>query len=72
MLRKLKIVSDGFVSGTKVVDSVSGETIDGVTRIEFTIDAQGIYSEAKITIRNPEIEAEVSPYGLTVRRQKYD
>jgi hypothetical protein len=40
-MRKLKVVSNGRVSGTKVVDVDTGETLDCVERIELVIDANG-------------------------------
>jgi hypothetical protein len=36
---KIKIVSDGTSLGSKVVNTKTGEKIDGISRIELIIDA---------------------------------
>lgn len=38
--RKVKIVSNGFVGGTKVIDAESGEEISGVQSITWDIDIE--------------------------------
>ena len=45
---KLKIISDGKCTGTKVVDAETNEPIEGVYKVIWKCDVKGIISEAKI------------------------
>ena len=37
---RISIVSDGTVSGTKIVDAETGERVGGVTALELVVDAK--------------------------------
>jgi hypothetical protein len=39
---QIKIISDGTVQGTRVVDAVSGETIPGVQMVSFMASVDGV------------------------------
>jgi hypothetical protein len=56
---KLKIVCDGTVEGTKVVDAETGKELERVTSIEFLAFAGGTVPEATITVLNPLFEGVV-------------
>lgn len=43
---KLKIVSDGTAPGTKLVDAVTGEAVDNVIDIIWTVSAVDMISKA--------------------------
>ena len=67
---KLKIISDGTMSGTKVVDEKTGEILEGVRYVKWNADVD-CFSIAQIEIISPKIEitlleAEVSfnEYGI--------
>ena len=53
---KLKVISDGTPSGTKVVDSKTGEEIEGVRSVEWSI-AFNEFSVTKIELGESSIEA---------------
>ena len=38
---QIRIVSNGKAMGTTIIDEATGETIDGVTKVEITIDPNG-------------------------------
>lgn len=56
---KIKIVSDGTVQGTTVVDAATGEKLSGVTSVTWSVDATKGYAEATLTVALVEIEAVV-------------
>lgn len=39
---KLKIISDGTSEGTKVINAATGEEIEGVERIQWTVTGAGV------------------------------
>jgi len=53
---ELKIISDGTPAGTKVINSKTGEEIEGVRSIEWSI-SYGEISVAKIELGVSSIEA---------------
>lgn len=58
---KIKIISDGFPHNTKVVNAETGESIDGVTYIQWTCDARdGI---ATLVLLLSDIAVEVIGYS---------
>ena len=71
---RVKIISDGTVTGTKVVDAKTGETVEGVDRVRFVADAAHDSIQAVIHVVNPEIEAAVDVEevegGLTTPSEK--
>lgn len=62
MMKKLKIISDGSVQGTRLYDS-DGNEIGPVEKIEWSIDASdwGGGASATITFSGVAIEASVTP-----------
>jgi len=52
---KLKIVSDGTVAGTSIVDE-SGETVGGVTAIRFRLRASELMTKAVVEFSAMPIE----------------
>lgn len=60
---RIKIVSDGTVGGSKVVNAETGEQIENVRGIELLLSADtGVH--CMIDVMQPEIDAEcdVDPY----------
>lgn len=55
---RLKFISDGTVVGTKVVNADTGEQVGGVHNIEINVSANKLFTEAKITIYNIELQIE--------------
>ena len=47
---KIKIVSDGTSTGTKVISAKTGETIENIRRIEWVLNAKDMYAVAKIEV----------------------
>ena len=55
-MRKIRIISDGTGNTTRVMDAETGEQIDGVFRVKWSVDATGIAS-AQLWVWNVQIEA---------------
>lgn len=55
---KIKIISDGTNSGTKIINKETGEMIGMVQNVTWSISSKDIYAKATIEILNPEIELE--------------
>lgn len=55
---KLKIVGDGTVLGTKVINSETGEVLQNVKSVAWYCDADSYTSLAVIEVRMVELEAE--------------
>lgn len=56
---KVKIVSNGTVAGTKIVDVGTGETLQGVVGVTWAISVpSGPIAEAVITLINVPLEFE--------------
>ncbi len=52
---KIKIISDGTSKGTTVVNSDTGEIVNGVTKVEWGIEINGV-SWAKMDFVNVSVE----------------
>jgi hypothetical protein len=63
---KLKIISDGTCRGTKVVNSETGEMLEGVKDINWKISA-GSFSSTIITLGKTKTELKESRFRL-IRR----
>lgn len=61
---RVKIVSDGTRQGTTVVDVATGETLQFVKSVVWSIDAEDGYARATIEVVHVEIDAGVSPADL--------
>lgn len=61
--RKVKIVSDGTVGGTNLIDVATGEPIFGVESIRFVAHAKGSDPVVDITFMNIPIDVIVSVEG---------
>lgn len=57
-MKKVKIVSDGSVPGTQVLDAETGEIIPCVRKVTWEIDAATGYAQVKLDMHAPMIEAE--------------
>ena len=51
MGRQIKIVSDGTVIGTKIIDVESGELVDDVTAVSWHLDVEDGLAEVSLVIR---------------------
>lgn len=60
MEMRLRIVSDGTPLGTKVVNLETGETVDGVSMIDWHIETGEL---AKATIRIHDVDVEIGADG---------
>jgi hypothetical protein len=47
---KLKVISDGTAQGTKVVNEATGEELENVFAVQWTVDAQSGKSHASIGV----------------------
>lgn len=54
---KLKIISDGTVAGTNVVNAETGETVEGVTYAEWNMHVEDGTSRACVFLSGVQIEA---------------
>lgn len=54
---RIKIVGDGTPRGTTVVDADTGERLEGVTAVEWQMDARNL-ATAKITLLKVPVEVE--------------
>lgn len=63
---QIKIISDGMVAGTRVVDAKTGEEIEGVTFIRWELSVNGVVATAELKFINVPVEAvgEFSPSPL--------
>ena len=52
---KLKVVSDGTMQGTRIVDEATGEAIENVVSVEIRIDARTRLSTLVLELEYPEI-----------------
>jgi len=66
---RLKIISDGTPTGTKVIDSETGEEIEGIRRVEWSISFDEI-SIVKIEIGMSLIEAIGSKIKIVKPKKK--
>jgi hypothetical protein len=55
----IKIISDGTATGTKIVDTTTGEQLNGVTKLTYTIESGGL---AKAILELEPISAEIVGY----------
>lgn len=53
---KIKIVSDGTVRGTKVVNADTGDWIEGITAIEWRVEAGARTARANIEMMKIPVE----------------
>jgi hypothetical protein len=53
---KLKIISDGYCKGTKVVNEETGEELRGVTKIEWFLSVDSEIATARITLVATKVE----------------
>ena len=53
---RIKIISNGDIYGTQVIDPVSGERIEGVTKVEFVADGQSARVEAVVHIEGAQLD----------------
>ncbi len=58
---KLKIISDGTPSGTKVIDAVTGENLDGVKAVSWRIGVDRALAECNLELCH--VPAEVVGYA---------
>ena len=54
---RLKIISDGTSLGTKIIDAETGEVVDFVQRVDFSITVEGS-ARCTIEILQPAIDIE--------------
>ncbi len=54
---KLKIISDGTTTGTKLINSNTGEVISCVQEITWTCKADSLLATCFVTLCNVEIDA---------------
>jgi len=60
----IKIISDGTVGGTSVVNSDTGEKIKGIYRVDWSIDNSGQWGNAVIYVNNVELNADVQKFEV--------
>ena len=54
---KLKIISDGTATGTKLIDSETGKAVPFVESISWTVDAGSAFATCTVKLVNVAIEA---------------
>jgi hypothetical protein len=59
-MRKIKITSDGTTFGTKVIDVESGDMIEGVVRVRWSMTMDGARTEAEVGIEGIPVEIEAA------------
>jgi hypothetical protein len=71
---RIKIISDGTICGTRIVNSETGEQIHGVTAFKLEMDAKKLpsprYSKAIIEFAMPVVEFEAPVNSMTVKYTK--
>lgn len=53
---KLKIISDGTIIGTKIINEENGELLPGVTSIDINIDANNKFVTCNIKLIDVKLE----------------
>lgn len=56
--RRLKIVSAGYRETTKVIDAETGEPVDGVIGISWSMDEDSFHATATIKLRRVMVEVD--------------
>ena len=57
MINNIKIISDGTVTGTKVID-MNGIPLDNISKITWTASVTGVLANATIEFSNIPVELE--------------
>lgn len=53
---KLKIISDGTSSGTSIVNAETGETINGIVSVDWSVSADSGCSEVNLRVMGVQLE----------------
>ena len=53
---KLKIISDGTIDGTKVIDKETNSSLERISEIIWEVDASTYITKATITVINPDVD----------------
>lgn len=55
---RLRVLSDGTLAGTKVVNAETGELVEGVLAVEWSMDAEALTTRLVVTLDKAPVEIE--------------
>jgi len=71
---KIKVISEGYGHNTKVINEETGEELEGVTSIEWSV-SPGLLAECTLILNNVPMEIvgnKIRKYKLTNKYEKYE